>query len=173
MKPAIFLDRDGTLCESPPKGEYPIDPAKMRVFGLSKKFIRCVSAMGLMPVIVTNQACIRHGLATPTTVQMVHVEFERQLGIVLPLYMCYHRPEDNCECRKPKPGMLLEAAEALDIDLSRSIMVGDNDTDVQAGRAAGCALSFKLTVPGDCGGPGSLSHLLLHLNDLYQADLLP
>jgi histidinol-phosphate phosphatase family protein len=171
--PAIFFDRDGTLCEAMPEGEYPTRPENIRVFPFATKMISTVKAMGFQPVIVTNQSMINRGLATEEGAKLVHEEFTKQLGVNVPTFMCAHQPDDHCACRKPKPGLLFMARDAMNLDLSNSIMIGDKDADVQAGQGAGCLISYRLTVPGDYGGPGSLSYVFNELMSLWQAGLWP
>ncbi len=96
---------------------------------------------GFLLVVVTNQPDVGNGIVSIDTIQRMH----RKLQDVLPIdriEMCTHTQQAGCSCRKPKAGMLLSAADALSIDLSTSIMIGDRPSDVEAGRAAGCRTVF-------------------------------
>ena len=143
----VFLDRDGVLNDLVDRGEdYRIDGQLFRwtaPFTLAELKIKLDAASaiaimigkGYVPVIVTNQPDVSGGRIDP-------VEFGRMMKIfrMLPfagIYFCAHRPATGCACRKPAPGMLLAAARRHHLDLSRSYMVGDSESDIGAGRAAG------------------------------------
>lgn len=137
---AVFLDRDGTLIVDPP--DLRVDRiSKIHLFPDAFKAMKRLAQTDYSVVLVTNQAGIAEGRLTAE-------DFERLNGIVLELlkptgikilktYFCPHAPEDNCECRKPKPKMLLDAAKEFDIDLKNSYSVGDRLSDIQAGLNAG------------------------------------
>jgi D-glycero-D-manno-heptose 1,7-bisphosphate phosphatase len=91
--------------------------------------------------VITNQPDVGHGLIESSELDAMHELMTRQLPLDA-IKVCCHRQGDNCDCRKPKPGMILEAAEELHIDLSKSFVIGDRRTDVEAGRAAGCLTVF-------------------------------
>ena len=144
MRPAIFLDRDGTLME---EVSYCSDPAHVRVFPSVPQALQSLQAAGYLLVIVTNQSGIGRGYFTEANYRAVHAEFERQ---ILPAhfhaaYFCPDAPETPSDCRKPAPGMLQRAAREHSIDLSRSYMVGDKAIDMECGRAAGCRTGLVLT----------------------------
>jgi D-glycero-D-manno-heptose 1,7-bisphosphate phosphatase len=90
---------------------------------------------------VTNQPDIARGLVTAESVEAINGALKAQLGLD-DIYVCLHMDEDQCDCRKPKPGLLIEAARRWNIDLRRSFMVGDRWRDIEAGRAAGCRTVF-------------------------------
>jgi D-glycero-D-manno-heptose 1,7-bisphosphate phosphatase len=139
----LFLDRDGTLIVD---AEYPRDPDRVELLpnvieallGLQRSFAL---------VIVSNQSGIGRGLVSEAEARAVH---ERAMSIFLragigfagALY-CPHAPEIGCECRKPAPGMLLTAAREYNLDLGRSVMIGDKASDIVAGRAAGCGHTIR------------------------------
>lgn len=145
---AVFLDRDGVLSRSLLRDGRPVAPGRVEEFELLPGVIDAVKrlhAAGFLLLVVTNQPDVRTG-ATPLAVVE---EMNRRLREWLPLddiQVCYHVEADACECRKPKPGMLLAAASGRDIDLPGSWMVGDRWRDVAAGRAAGCR-----TILVECG----------------------
>ena len=141
MIPAIFLDRDGVLNENLP--DYVRNWNEMVVFEAALTALTGVRNSGYKVVVVTNQSGIGRGLIPLKTAYLINerlVELVRVAGgRIDAVYICPHTPLDNCACRKPKPGMLQQAAADLAIDLSQSIMIGDALTDIQAGRAAGVA----------------------------------
>ncbi|MCD6461380.1 MAG: HAD family hydrolase [Thermoplasmata archaeon] len=107
-----------------------------------------INASGWLVVLVTNQSVIGRGLATRERVDEIHrhmLSLLAEKGAHLDgIYLCPHTPWDGCPCRKPEPGMLLQAARDLDIDLGASVMIGDSDTDLEAGRRAGTWLQIKV-----------------------------
>ncbi len=138
--PALFLDRDGTLIE---EADYLADPAGVIPVPGAVETLRRFREAGWYTVVVTNQSGIARGRFTEADYQAVTRRLEALLadgGVALDLVLhCPHLPEITgpCACRKPAPGMLLEAAHRLGIDLSRSLMVGDKHADLAAGVAAG------------------------------------
>jgi len=154
-KPAIFLDRDGTLNEAV---GYLNHPSLFRVFPWTVEAIRAIRDEGYLAVMITNQSGIGRGYFSEEMMQEVHAGFRRLLeeaGTTLDgIYHCPHRPDDGCECRKPKPGMLLRAEKELGCDLSRSWMVGDNRSDLETAWSVGARAALVRT--GD--GEGNLSY---------------
>ena len=156
---AIFLDRDGTI------NKYVGFLRKTDEFELlsgAAEAIRLINSSGYLAVVVTNQPVIARGEVTRTGLEEIHHKMETELGTqgayLDAIYFCPHHPHKgyegeipglkfDCDCRKPKPGMLLKAAEELNIELSNSYMIGDSDSDVEAGEAAGCK-SIKIVEGG-------------------------
>ena len=139
MTPAVFLDRDGTLMIDV---EYCGDPARVAVFPGAAEALARLRAAGYRLVLITNQSGIGRGYFSEEDFQRVQAEVARQLGAAGRLdgvYHCSERPENASDRRKPGPGMILEAAEQLGLDLQRSFMVGDSRADMEAGRRAGLA----------------------------------
>ncbi len=142
MRRCFFFDRDGIVNESPGPGQY---VERWEDFHLIPGFVsvlRRVTALGFASVVVTNQRCVALGRLTVGELEKIHDRFRSLLrdqhGLELTdLLYCPH-DQGVCDCRKPKPGMLLEAARRHGLDLSASWMVGDSPTDVEAGQAAGC-----------------------------------
>jgi D-glycero-D-manno-heptose 1,7-bisphosphate phosphatase len=136
LTPAIFLDRDGTLMDDT---GYVGDPAHVRVFPGVPEALEKLKARGFLTVIVTNQSGIARGYFTDADFHAVQARFEELVGpgLIDAMYYCADHPDAPTERRKPRPGMLLEAARDLGIDLARSWMVGDRAGDVHAGRSAG------------------------------------
>jgi D-glycero-D-manno-heptose 1,7-bisphosphate phosphatase len=139
MHPAIFLDRDGVIIENRPDYVQTWEDVKF-ISGALPALAR-IKDTSFKIVIVTNQAGIGRGIisrmvAEDINARLIH-EIRQANGRIDGLYFCPHKPEDGCSCRKPQQGLILQAAEDLIIDLRRSIMIGDNLSDVQAGQAAG------------------------------------
>lgn len=143
---AVFLDRDGTLIE---RYDYLVDEKQVVLLPRTVQALRMLQQRGFLLVVVTNQSAVARGLLTEKQLHVIHRRLEALLneqGVTLEgVYYCPYHPEGSVEqyrresdLRKPGPGMLLQAARELDIDLSRSWMVGDDHRDILAGKAAGC-----------------------------------
>lgn len=151
---AVFLDRDGVIVElvwDPVDGSFegPHREEDVRLVPGAADAIRRIRSLDYRTVVVSNQPGAAKGKASHEDLRGAHERVVRLLadsGVAIDDYRyCLHHPDAvdpelarACECRKPKPGMLLDAADALDIDLSRSWMIGDSDADAEAGRTAGC-----------------------------------
>lgn len=144
-KKAIFLDRDGTLNPDP---GYISDVDKFELFPGVVEALRELQTAGFLLVVISNQSGIARGKITHDQLHRIHEKLDRLLamhGIHIHHYaLCLHHPEENCECRKPKPKLILETAARYSIDLSRSFMIGDKLSDVEAGRNAQLAGSFMV-----------------------------
>ena len=173
---AVFLDRDGTINRYVGflrnEDEFELLPDVAEAIGR-------INASGYLAVVVTNQPVIARGEVSVDRLQNIHNKMETVLGregvFVDAIYYCPHHPHKGyegeiphlkieCECRKPKPGMLLEAAADLNIDLFASWMVGDSENDVRAGAAAGCRTALIGT--GDFGQSVSVDSLLRFAEDV-------
>ena len=139
---ALFLDRDGVINESAPKDiKYVLSRDSFRLRPAIIPLIRFARAAGYLVVVVTNQRPVSMGILSQAGLDDIHA-YMRELLLaedadVDAVYACTHG-FDECECRKPKAGMFFAAARDLDIDLHESVMVGDHDTDIAAGKVAGC-----------------------------------
>jgi lipopolysaccharide heptosyltransferase II len=140
-RPAVFLDRDGVLLDLVP---YLRDPGEVRLAPGAGAALRRLGEAGLPFVVVTNQSAVARGMLDRAGLFRVHLRMLRLLeaeGVQpLGIEFCPHHPEhgEPCDCRKPSPGMLQRAAHRFNLDLARSVMVGDSDSDLQAGQRAGC-----------------------------------
>ena len=146
-RPAIFLDRDGTLNE--PVG-FVNHISLFRLFPWSVEAIRLINRQGYLAVVVTNQSGVARGLYSEALVHEVHRRLRETLsesGAYLDgIYYCAHGPtQDECECRKPKPGMLRQAQKDLGVDLERSVVVGDSYTDLQMAWSVGSRAALVFT----------------------------
>jgi len=147
----VFLDRDGTLNVKAPEGEYITAPGELALLPGVGPAVRRLNDAGLRVVLVSNQRCIARGVATFAEVEKVNerlIELLAGYGARLDaIYLCPH-DEGQCNCRKPLPGLLVQAAaEHRAIDLARSVIVGDAESDIEAGLAAGTA-SVRLAPSG-------------------------
>lgn len=147
---AIFLDRDGVICQNRPDHVKSWD--EFRFIPGVKNSLAALSKLDLPIIVVTNQAIIGRGIVPASVVEDIHQRMVSEIaaygGRIDRVITCPHRPEDKCSCRKPEPGMLLQAAAEMDIDLSRSYLVGDATTDLVAGQQVGCHTFLVLTGRG-------------------------
>ncbi len=137
--PALFLDRDGVILENRP--DYIRSWETAAFIPGSLQALARLRDLALRIVIVTNQSAVGRGLVELEEAQVVNLRLveavEHAGGRIDAVYVCPHHPEAGCPCRKPKPGLILQAAEEMAVDLPRSTLVGDAVSDLQAGRAAG------------------------------------
>ena len=146
----VFLDRDGTINKF---NDFITSPDEFELIDGVAEAIKRINSLGFLTIVITNQPVIARGEVDFETLDLIHMKMETELGkhgaYIDDLFFCPHHPDRgfpgerqeykiNCDCRKPKPGMILAAAEKYNIDLSCSYMVGDDMRDVKAGIAAGC-----------------------------------
>ena len=136
---AAFLDRDGVLFRAIIRDGRPYAPRSMSEVAYLPEIERAVEALrqaGFRIIVVTNQPDVARGLLRRAVVEQMHEALARHVPID-EIKTCYHADTDGCACRKPQPGLLLEAAQRWKIALSRSVMIGDRWRDIEAGKAAG------------------------------------
>jgi D-glycero-D-manno-heptose 1,7-bisphosphate phosphatase len=138
-KPAIFLDRDGVINQN--RSDYVKSWEEFEFLPGVLEALRWLAASPYAVVIVSNQSCIGRGLVTKESVDAIHFRMlqviRRAGGRLDAIYYCPHHPDDGCPCRKPRPGLLIQAADELNLDLAQSWFVGNNQTDLEAALAAG------------------------------------
>ena len=151
--PGVFIDRDGTLTE---EVGYVNHPSRLRLLPRTAEAIRRLNRAGIPAVVITNQSGVARGYFSDEVLAAVNTAMVEQLkheGAHLDgLYVCAHHPKEGipplraeCDCRKPKPGLLVRAAADLDLDLSRSWVVGDKPSDILAGHRVGARTALVLT----------------------------
>jgi D-glycero-D-manno-heptose 1,7-bisphosphate phosphatase len=137
---AVFLDRDGVINRAPVRDGRPYPPSgpeELEILSNVPEALARLKSAGFRLVVVTNQPDVARGVFSREVVEAIHVDLSARLPID-EIRVCWHDDGDRCRCRKPEPGMLLDAAREAHLDLSSSYMVGDRWRDVEAGRAAGC-----------------------------------
>lgn len=163
---ALFLDRDGTLMIDT---GYVRDPADVSLLPGAGETLRLARELGFLLVLVSNQSGVARGIISTEQLAAVQARFASDLaaeGVTFDdVRFCVHGPDDGCTCRKPGPGMLQAAAEALGIDPGRSLMLGDRMSDVHAGLAAGVGARVLMTTaaPGDTS---ACTHVIASLAEL-------
>lgn len=153
-RPAAFIDRDGVLNARPPDAvRYVLRPDQLRVLPHAAEGLRTLRARGYALVMISNQRGVGTGAMTAADLEAVHerlvAELGRQGATLDRLEHCPHDSTDGCSCRKPRPGMILRARDALGLDLSRSLLIGDDPKDVEAGLAAGVPVRVLMASDGD------------------------
>jgi D-glycero-D-manno-heptose 1,7-bisphosphate phosphatase len=139
---AVFLDRDGTLNVNPAEHDYVKSESDFAWIPGAREAVARLARAGYVLTVVSNQRGVGRGLVSRGVLRAIEQRIQRDLaaeGCAIESFRyCFHGDEDGCACRKPQPGMILELAEDLDLDLAASWVIGDAPSDVAAGRAAGC-----------------------------------
>jgi len=150
----VFLDRDGTINKF---NDFITKPEDFELIEGAADAIKRINSLGYLAIVITNQPVIARGEVDFDTLDLIHMKMETDLGkhgaYIDDLFYCPHHPDKgfpgerpeykiDCDCRKPKPGLIFKAAEKYNIDLSQSYMVGDDKRDIGAAKAAGCRPAF-------------------------------
>jgi D-glycero-D-manno-heptose 1,7-bisphosphate phosphatase len=144
VRHAVFLDRDGVINANLERNGRPVAPttlAEFRILPGVEGAVRRLKEHGYLAIVITNQPDVANGLTDRSTVEAMHDVIRTRVPID-DIKVCFHNDAAGCECRKPKPGLILAAAAEHGIDLAQSYVVGDRWRDVAAGQAAGCATIF-------------------------------
>ena len=146
-RPAVFLDRDGVINE---EISFIHTPEELKLFPYVPEAIKQINEAGFLAIVITNQSVIARNMCTEEELQNIHNKMETILGKARAkldaIYYCPHHPDKgfleerieyktDCTCRKPKPGMILDAAQQYNVDLENSFMIGDSERDIEAGKA--------------------------------------
>jgi len=139
MKRFVFLDRDGVI--NVERGDYTTTIDQWEWAPGAIEGMKLLTGTGFGIIVITNQSCIAKGLQTEEGLAKLHGFMVNHIrnagGEILKIYHCPHRETDNCNCRKPEPGMLLEAAEEFGINFAETFLIGDAERDIKAGKRAG------------------------------------
>lgn len=150
MQRAVFIDRDGVICRN--RKDHVKSWEEFIFLPGARDALAQLSRSDLLVIVITNQAIINRGIVSVGVVEDIHHrmvwEVEAAGGRIDRVLYCPHRPDENCGCRKPQPGLLLRAAQEMGIDLSSSWLIGDAWSDMVAARRAGCGRYMVLTGRG-------------------------
>lgn len=142
----VFLDRDGVINED--SDAYIKCREEFRPIPGSLEAIARLTRNGVRVIVITNQSAINRGMIPLAELETIHRDLCDAVsalgGRITDIFFCPHRPDEGCDCRKPRPGLILAARQRHGIDLSRSVMVGDSARDILAGKAAGCGLTVLI-----------------------------
>lgn len=140
MHKAVFFDRDGVINRE--RSDYVKTLDELEIYPNVADCIKILKKKGFLAVVITNQSAINRGKSTEEQLAKIHNAIQNNCknnGTKIDgFYHCPHRPDENCDCRKPKPGLLLKASHELNIDLKSSWLIGNNASDIQAGLSVGC-----------------------------------
>lgn len=147
---AVFLDRDGVICKNRPDHVKSWEEFEFLPGAIDS--LVTLAGLELPIIVITNQSVINRGMATASSIEEIHqrmvVEITAHGGRIDDVLYCPHRPDEQCSCRKPEPGLLLTAARRWNVDLTQSYLVGDAATDIVAGQQVGCRTFIVLTGRG-------------------------
>ena len=144
MRKAVFLDRDGVINKAFIKEGLPTSPHsldELKILPGVKESVLRLKKLNFVCLVVTNQPDVTRGKINKNTVIKMNNFLQKEIKLD-DFFVCYHDDEDNCECRKPKPGLLLQASKKWDVNLKKSFIIGDRWRDIQAGEKAGCKTIF-------------------------------
>lgn len=144
LKRAVFFDRDGVLNDAIVRDGKPYPPAsvgELRIEPAAAQAIEMLRSLGFATIAITNQPDVARGTQDRQTVERINAEVQSATGIDA-VYTCYHDDRDACDCRKPKPGLILRACREVGLDASGSYLIGDRMKDIEAARAARCSPVF-------------------------------
>jgi D-glycero-D-manno-heptose 1,7-bisphosphate phosphatase len=140
LNKVVFLDRDGTINHDSP--DYIKSRFEFKFIPGSIEAIRLLTLSGFTSIVITNQSAIARRFISPDELDHIHAMMKDAIvsggGKITDIFFCAHMPDDRCECRKPAPGLMLQAQRKYNIDLSKSIMVGDSAKDIECAHNAGC-----------------------------------
>ena len=146
-KKAFFLDRDGVINKN--QNDYVKKIDEVEILPYVPEAIRLLNMADILVIIITNQSAINRGIVTIKILDEIHHFLKNELSKynakIDGIYFCPHRPDELCNCRKPKPGLIFRAANDLDINLSNSVMIGNSESDLQAAKKAGIKPVFMET----------------------------
>jgi D-glycero-D-manno-heptose 1,7-bisphosphate phosphatase len=173
LKKVIFLDRDGVINRDSP--DYIKNWSEFEFLPGAVKALKRLTDNGFTTILITNQSAINRGLTSSAALDHIHkmlkLTVESDGGKIQDIFFCPHRPDEGCECRKPKPGLIWRASQKYGIDLSQTAMVGDNVKDIECAHNAGCGRSLLVRTGNGAEAEKQLASLPLH-PDYIGADLL-
>jgi histidinol-phosphate phosphatase family protein len=180
MKRAVFLDRDGVINRKAAEGGYVTRWEDFHFLLGVAEAIKSLHRAGWSVIVISNQRCVAKGLLTVAELEAIHQKMLEELarsGAKLDgIYYCPHDEEPPCSCRKPSPGMLLTAAQEHQIDLTSSWLVGDSESDIEAGKRAGCrTVRIVADLTAETEGADCIARSLLEASErvLTEPDKIP
>jgi len=172
---AVFIDRDGVVNKTEVRNGKPYAPRSYEEFQLlqgTEEALISLKISGFIIIVVTNQPDVGNGYIDKKIVEEMHLKLLTELPIDA-IKVCYHRQTDECKCRKPKPGMLIEAASEFNINLNNSYIIGDRKSDIETGIAAGCSTIFIERGYAKSERPNSTDFIASSLPDAVTDILIP
>ena len=163
MQPALFIDRDGVIIEN--RTNYVLSWSDVSIYPQSLEALRKINSSFYKVIIITNQSAVGRGIISHETAEEINKRLVNEIrsvgGRIDDVYMCPHAPQDNCLCRKPRPGLIEQAVKTHAVDLTGSILIGDALSDMIAGQTAGVATNVLVLT-----GRGSIQSTLPLANEI-------
>lgn len=172
MRLAVFLDRDGVINKAVIRDGKPYPPATLEEVVFPEGTLEAIQSLkisGYVVIVVTNQPDVAKGVQSKEMVESIHQTIKERFKVD-DIKVCYHLDKDDCQCRKPKPGMILAAAQEYSVDLTESYMIGDRWRDIEAGNSAGC--KTILIKPEVCYNETQAEGMVTTVNSLYEAAMI-
>ena len=144
LNKVVFLDRDGTINRD--SDAYIKSWSEFKFLPRAIEALRALTAAGFTNIIISNQSALPRGLIPPAELERIHSKMkaavQSQRGKIKDIFFCPHMPDAGCDCRKPEPGLIIQAQKKYAIDLAASVMIGDSAKDIECARNAGCGRSI-------------------------------
>ncbi|MDA8142069.1 MAG: D-glycero-beta-D-manno-heptose 1,7-bisphosphate 7-phosphatase [Desulfobacteraceae bacterium] len=173
MDKVVFLDRDGVINRDSP--DYIKSWDEFEFLPNSLEALRMLTQAGYHLIVITNQSIIGRGWVDQTVLDHTHAQLRAAVaaagGRIHDIFFCPHHPDDGCDCRKPKPGLIIQAQKKYEIDLSTTVMIGDNAKDILCGRNAGCGQTILVRTGDIAAAEQKLAELKVQ-PDYVVSDLL-
>ena len=175
LKKVVFLDRDGTINQD--SADYIKGWPEFVFLPRTIEALRELTAAGFMIIVITNQSAIGRKFISPRELENIHSKMkaavESRGGNISDIFFCPHLPDDGCDCRKPAPGLIYQAQQKHDVDLSTAVMIGDSARDIECAHTAGCGRSILVKTGNIRQAQQILAEKALHpdyvAQDLYDA----
>ncbi|MBW1820830.1 MAG: D-glycero-beta-D-manno-heptose 1,7-bisphosphate 7-phosphatase [Deltaproteobacteria bacterium] len=171
----VFLDRDGVI--NLDSSDYIKSWSEFKFIPRSIEAIKELTLKGFNVIVITNQSVINRNMVSGKGLEYIHTMMKNEIrsggGLINDIVFCPHIPEDNCDCRKPKPGLIFQAKRTYSIDIANAIMVGDSAKDIECARNAGCGKAILVKTGNGSKAEKTLAEKKIYpdhiAQDLYEA----
>jgi len=175
LENVVFLDRDGVI--NLDRSDYIKSWSEFKFIPRSIEAIKELTLKGFHAIVITNQSVINRNMVSDKGLEYIFTMMKNEVrsggGLIKDIFFCPHIPEDNCDCRKPKPGMILQAKRKYDIDLADAVMIGDSAKDIECARNAGCGTAVLVKTGNGVKAEKTLAEKKIYpdyiATDLYEA----
>ena len=175
LENVVFLDRDGVI--NLDRSDYIKSWSEFKFIPRSIEAIKELTLTGFHAIVITNQSVINRNMVSGKGLEHIHASMKNEIksggGLIKDIFFCPHIPEDSCDCRKPKPGLIYQAQKAYSIDLKDAVMVGDSAKDIECARNAGCGIAVLVKTGNGAEAEKTLAEKKIYpdhiAHDLYEA----